>query len=68
LLSQIFQRLKLKEKDATCVSDTKIAEMWEELKSIDSECDDPQSLKTKSAVTENKSIFVSLLSRTTLLF
>ena len=27
--------------------------MWEELKFIDSECGNPQSLKTKSAVTEN---------------
>ncbi|XP_065883057.1 uncharacterized protein [Dysidea avara] len=56
LLSQIFQRLKLKEKDVNCISpatDTEITEMWEELKSIDPGCGDPQSLKTKSAVTEN---------------
>jgi len=33
--------------------DTEIVEMWEELKSTDSGCGDPQSLKTKSAVTEN---------------
>ena len=59
LLSQTFQRLQLKQKNVSCLppaTDTEIAEMWEELKSIDSECGDQQSLKTKSAITANASL------------
>ena len=55
LLNQTFQRLQLKEKNITCLSsatDQEISEIWEALKTIDNECDDPNTLKTKSAISE----------------
>ena len=55
LLTQMFQRLQLKEKNISCLAsatDTEIAEIWES-KFVDSECgDDPQALKTKSAISD----------------
>ena len=59
LLSDKFQRLQLKEKNVSCISpatDNEISEMWEELKCIDTECGDPQSIKTKSAIAEKASL------------
>ena len=45
LLTQMFQRLQLKEKNISCLAsatDTEIAEIWESLQLVDSECvDDP---------------------------
>ena len=59
LLSDIFQKLQLKEENVSCISpvtDHEISEMWEELKCIDTECGGPQSLKTKSAIAEKASL------------
>lgn len=53
LLTQVFERLQLKEKNIKCsppAASEDIVDLWNNLQLIESNCGDPASLKTKSAV------------------
>ena len=59
LLTQVFQRLQLKDKNITCsppATKENMTDLWNSLQQIESDCGDPSSLKTKSAVLEKKSL------------